>query len=485
MDDAELQERLTRLAERTAPPPCDALASSVVARHRAQRRQTLGTAAVAAGVAGLVVLTSTVLDDGPSSEPAAAIGADAASPESAAAAVDVLAGPTRGSLADDAAFVDGVRRVPWTEADDPNRPTAATEPSLESRQVVFVGDVAGGRWALVVGEDTVQPEPPVGSGLAAAWFTGPAGATADQLQPAGLSGGVDTTMSLALSDASTGALVVVAAPGDEIQVSERPLVAADGTVSREFEPVDAPDGVAVLALPPASGTYAEALRFRVVRDGAEVVTAMPTTHRSDWSRATPEVPIEWLRGTAGSTGADAVLDRGVDDALTSTGLPPDDVAFSVVWAGDVPAPSGQTARMQLLGATLPSGAVYLTALLGRDLPDGSAVSTWCGTDLRPAAPQLAEQLFAVECSTPFLEGTEPVDSLVIVGPSAATTAWLVDGTGSRATAQPLDGGVAVLEPFEDLTAVEFLAPDGTSLGRTEPMGHAGMESLDATPSGGN
>ncbi|MCZ2820168.1 hypothetical protein O2V63_07500 [Modestobacter sp. VKM Ac-2977] len=484
MDDVELQERLARLAERTAPRPREQLAQVVVARHRTQRRQNIGTAAVAAAVTGLVVLTSTVLD-GPSAEPATAIGADAAGRESAAAAVDVLAGPARGSLAGDAAFVDGARRLSWTEADDPNRPTAATEPPLDSRQVVFAGDVTGGRWALVLGQDTIQPEPPVGSGLAAAWFTGPPGATADQLQPAGLSGGVDTTMSLALSDASTGALVVVAAPGDEIQVSERPLVAADGTVSREFEPVDAPDGVAVLALPPASGTYAEALRFRVVRDGAEVVTAMPTTHRSDWSRTTPEVPIEWLRGTTGATGADAVLDRGVDDALTSTGLSPDDVAFSVVWAGDVPAPSGQTARVQLLGATLPSGAVYLTALLGRDLPDGSVVSTWCGTDLRPAAPPLAEQLFAVECSTPFLEGTEPVDSLVLVGPSAATTALLVDGTGSQATAQPLVGGVAVLQPFEDLTAVEFLAPDGTSLGRTEPMGHADMESLDATPSGGN
>jgi hypothetical protein len=485
MDDVELQERLTRLAERTAPPPREALASAVVARHRAQRRQRIGTTAVAAAVTGLVVLTSTVLDGGPSGEPATGIGAVAASPEPPAAAVDVLAGPTRGSLAADAAFVDGVRRLSWTEADDPNRPTAATEPPLDGRRVVFAGDVAGGRWALVTGQDTIQPEPATGSGLAAAWFTGPAGASPDQLQTAGLMGGIDATAPVALSDAATGALVVVAARGDEIQLSERPLVAADGTVSREFEPVDAPDGVAVLALSPASGTYAEALRFRVLRDGAEVLTAGPAHHRSDWSWATPEVPIDWLRGSPGWTGADAVLSRGVDDALASTGLAPADVAFAVVWAGDVPGPSGQPARLQLLSATLPSGAVYLTALLGRDLPDGSVVSTWCGTGLRPADPPLAEQLFALECSTPFLEGSEPVDSLVLIGPPTATTAWLVDGSGMRATAQPLVDGVAVLEPFEELTAVEFLAADGSSLGRTEPMGHAGMQSLNATPSGGN
>ena len=48
MDDAELQQRLTRLAERTAPPPREQLAGAVVAQHRAQRRQRIGVTGLVA-----------------------------------------------------------------------------------------------------------------------------------------------------------------------------------------------------------------------------------------------------------------------------------------------------------------------------------------------------------------------------------------------------------------------------------------------------
>ncbi|WP_222196136.1 hypothetical protein [Modestobacter italicus] len=487
MDDTELQQRLTRLAESSAPPPREGLAAAVVARHRSQRRQTLGTAAVAAAVAGLVVLTSTVLDSGPSAETATAVGADAAGPEPAAAAADVLAGPTRGSLAGDPAFVEAVRQLPWTEADDPNRPTALTEPALDSRRVVFAGDVAGGRWALLVAEDTMGSEPTgSASGLAAAWFSGPVGAAADQLQPASLIGGVDLSTPVALTDAATGALVVVAAPGDEVELSRRPEVAADGTVSRSFEPVDAPDGVAVLALDPAAGTYDEALRYRVLRDGVELVTAMPTALRSDWTWSTPDVPIEWLRGAPGSAGARSVLSGGVDHVLQITGVPADAIDFAVVWAGDVPPVAGPAGRLQLLAATLPSGAVYLEALLSQEMGDGLTTgSTWCGADLRPAGTPLSEQVFLLDCSGSSGGGAELGRHLVLIGPATAASAWLVDGSGARATEVPLTDGAAVVPApdgptADDVAAASFLAPDGSSLGRAEPLGYDGLESISAT-----
>ncbi len=485
MDDADLQARLTRLAEHTAPPPRDGLADVVVARHRSRRRQTLGTVAVTAAVAGLVVLTTTTLD-GPSVTPATAVGADAAGPESAVAAADVLAGPPRGSLAGDTAFVEAVRQLPWTEADDPNRPTAMTEPSLDSRRVVFVGDVAGGRWALLVAEDTMGSEPAdPASGLAAAWFTGPAGAAPDQLQPASLIGGVDLSTPVTLSDAATGALVVLAAPGDQIEVSERPEVAADGTVSRSFAPVDAPAGVAVLALGPAAGTYDEALRYRVSRDGVELVTAMPTGFRSDSTWPTPDVPVEWLRGEPGSAGARSVLSGAVDHVLQITGLPAEEIDVAVVWAGDVPAVTGPPGRLQLLAATLPSGAVYLEALLSQEMGEQRTTgSTWCGTDLRPAGTPLTEQLFLLDCPGSSGGGSELGDHVALIGPTAAASAWLLDGSGERAVEVPLTDGAAVVpapaDPATDVAAAEFLAADGTSLGRTEPVGYDGLESISAT-----
>jgi hypothetical protein len=472
----ELQTRLTRLAEHTAPPPRERLAEVVVARHRAHRRQTMGLTALVAAVAAVVVAVPALLDAAPPAEPAIGVAAPAA------ADGDVLSGPTRGSLAGDAAFVDAVRQLSWTEAADPDAPTAAADPALDTRQVVFAGDVAGGRWALVVAQDTIGSEPPAeGSGLAAAWFTGPAGATPAHLQPAALLGGVDPTRPLALSDAATGALVVVAAPGDEVRVSARPEVAADGTVDRTYEQVDVADGIAVVTLSPSAGSYDEAVRFRVTRGGDVVVTEMPQGWRSDWS-ALPAVT--WL-GQPDST-ADAQLTEGARHTLTITGLTPGQIGFGVVWAGDLPAAGGQSARLQLMSATLPSGASYLEALLGSATAGGPAVGTWCGTDLRPADPPLAEQVFAVQCAGAGPSGSaSSLSTLVLVAPSRATSVWLTDDAGARLEEHPLVDGSAVVSAPRTVSGAEFLAADGSLVGRTGTMGMAGVEGLTATSSSGD
>src|SRR4051794_12187796 len=312
------------------------------------------------------------------------------------------------------------------------------------------------------------------------WFVAAAGAAADRLQPAQLSTGQDPGTPVALADADTGTLVVVSAPGDVVAVSPRPDVAADGTVSRQWQRVDAPDGVAVLALPPAAGTYDEALRYRVTRGGAEVVTAMPAGHRAG-DRPVPGVPLDWLRGGPGSPAAAAVLTGGIDHVLELTGLPPDLVRFRVVWAGDVPAAAGRAGRLQLLSATLPSGAVYLEALLGPDTGGaGATAGTWCGADLRPAGPSLSDQLFVLACSGLSGGGSEPTDQLVLVGPPAATTARLLNGNGTELARTPLTDGVGVLRAPGDLSVVEFLAGERTSLGSAQPLGYGGLADLTGT-----
>ncbi|MGY1842741.1 hypothetical protein [Modestobacter sp. SYSU DS0875] len=478
MEPTDLHDRLHRLADRTAPPAQPGLADTVVARHRTQRRQALTLTAVAAAVAAVVVATPLVFDGQPAAPVSAAGPAAATAGAPAAARVDVLSGPTRGALAQDTAFVDGVRRLTWTEADDPNAPTAQVDPPLDSRHVVWVDDVAGARWALVAGQD---PEHDDGR-LATAWFTGPAGADAAELQPASLLSGIDASTPVALSDAGTGALVVVAAPGDDISLSRRPEVAADGAVDRSFEPVDVSDGVAALVLPPAAGTYDEALRYRVTRDGTAVTTAMPAASRSVGVSAADDVPLTWLRSEPGDR--DPVLTGGIDHVLEITGLPPEDLEFTVIWAGEVPASTAETAEVHLLGATLPSGAVHLEALLAAESDDGVVASTWCASDLREAGAPLAEQLFVLHCSAPFLQGTEPVESLVLVGPPVADSARVLDDSGALVTEVPLVDGVAVVPPPADLGSVEFRSR-GRSLGSAGALGFDGLESIAATPAGGN
>jgi hypothetical protein len=452
METTDLHARLDRLAERTAPAPRDAahLVRTVAARSRAQRRQRLGIGAVALAVAAVVAAVPVVLSW-------RATAPSPAAPTTVPTAVtsgDVLTGPTRGSLAGDAVFVESVRQLPWTVADDPDAPTAQAEPAPESRRVVFAGDVPGGRWAAVAAADVMGAQ-----GLDVMWFVGPPGAAADQLQPAQLSGGLAAGRPVALMDAGTGTLVVVAAPGDTVEVSERPDVAADATVSRDWEPVDVEDGVAVTAVTPVETQTDEAVRYRVTRDGAEVVTALPPGFRAG-DHVPPAPTMTWLRGSADPS-VDVVLVGTAMDTLTRIGLSPADVPFSVVWSDDVPGPDGPGTRLSLLTATLPSGATYTEARLTRAGLDGVQAGALCGSEPRPAGTPLLEQTFAVRC-----DGI----GLVVVAPPAAVRARLLEDSGRTVAEYDLDGGVAVVSPPPDGATVQTLAADGSSLAEVPVMG---------------
>ena len=79
--------------------------------------------------------------------------------------------PTRGSLADDRAWVAGVRALDWPPAD-------GEVPSTADRRVVFAGEVPGGRVALVLGR--------LARGTARLWLVGPEGAAPGEMRPAPL-----------------------------------------------------------------------------------------------------------------------------------------------------------------------------------------------------------------------------------------------------------------------------------------------------------
>jgi len=255
-----------------------------LAHSRSRRRVAVLSAGLAVLVIGVGIPTGLSLI-----EPADNSVAAPPSPESIPSA-DIYGGPTRGSLADDAEFVEAVRQLPWT-VDGSALPT---EPPVESRRVVFVGDVPQARWALVIGEATVLTQPtgqapesqapesvstestptsqpaPTGeavTGLLGTWFVGVAGADPAQMRlvkdfP------ISPDLPASMFNPTTGTFVVVAAPGDLIEVSARPEVAADGTVSRSYLDAGTSDGVAVTTVRPEPfGRAGTATQYRVSRSG--------------------------------------------------------------------------------------------------------------------------------------------------------------------------------------------------------------------------
>jgi hypothetical protein len=245
--DDELRARLTALADATAPPPRADLAAVVEHRHRARRRTQLRLGAVGAVVVAAVAAGQVLVPDGPSAEPATAV-AVAPDPPDAVASDD---GPTRGSLAGDAEFLQSVRQLSWS---DPG--TGAAEPTPAGSQVLFAGDVPGGRWALVARPLTVPPplvdddelERELGTGsVALAWFAGPRGAAPEELRLHRAPVVTAPGLPVALWDRATGTLAVVAAD----PAATARLLDGAGALLAELSLTD---GIAVDAAPAATAT---------------------------------------------------------------------------------------------------------------------------------------------------------------------------------------------------------------------------------------
>ncbi|SES96960.1 hypothetical protein [Geodermatophilus poikilotrophus] len=255
MRDEELRARLTALADATAPPPRADLAAVVGRRHRARRRTQLRVGAAAAAVAAVAVAAPLLVDG----EPAGSVAAVAAVPDAQGrpAAGD---GPARGSLADDAAFVAAVRQLSWS---DPGARAAAPPPA--GSQVLFAGDVPGGRWALVSRPLTVPP-PLVDNdelerrlrvdSVALAWFAGPPGASPDGLRLRSAPVVTEPGLPAALWDPTSGTLAVVAeSPAAAVRVLD-----GNGTPVAELALTGglavgaAPEGTATVEVLTADGT---------------------------------------------------------------------------------------------------------------------------------------------------------------------------------------------------------------------------------------
>lgn len=456
------------------------------ARETADRRRTRRALLAALGCVVLLGLALPQLTGG-GVEPAAPVtGAATAVPSArpaVAAPTDYLGGPTRGSLAGDRDFVEGVKALPWAD-DPPVRAADGTvlyylpDPPVEARTVVFAGDVPGGRWALVAGypsseaaeEAGVPPDVVPHDQLVATWFTGPPGAAPDQMTLASGPNGVASDWPVALTDPRNGVLVVVAAPGDTVEVSPRPLIDADGRTSREWRPVDTVDGIAVTRVSPFPRGQDGSTSYRVMREGRLEARDMPWSVVDEGLLAQP-VPIAYPRGRPDPLGEQAAQ-FAAGSVLGELGLSAPQVTVTAQWVGSVPI--GEVEQAAVVTVTLPSGAVVVAAQwLAPAGPDGAHIGAFCGQAVLPAGPPAERRVQAVACETvDHTTGAPMSTNLVVVGPPEVALVRTYDGDRVFLSEHSAQEGVVVVPMPLGTETVEAVTSGGVTLGRVELLGHA-------------
>ncbi|WNV73680.1 hypothetical protein [Geodermatophilus sp. DSM 44513] len=401
----------------------DAAATDALARARRRRRLRTGGLAGAALVAlAAVALVVPRVPDGPPSAPTAAVAPDRP------AEVAVLTGPPRGSLAGDAAFVEAARRADWG---------ALTAPPVAERQVVLATDTPHGRVVLLAG--TVEGD------MRGVWLTGPAGTPVDRLRPyVPQTLGPHRPAALLVGGPGSASLVVVTAPGDEVQVSPRLQVGPRGTVGRTYDPVPSDGGLAVTTVPTTAAGAGTSVR--VLRAGTPVYrAAVAAPDLPAGPAAVP--PLEPLRPAAVRP-----ADRLVTEALTAIAVPlgaePAALEPQLLWSGTLPMPEVAGSVAVVVGRS-PGGGLVVTTRAGQ-LGTGSAGRTvGCGVSTPPGTTDVAGLVVARVCdlSSPEAEPSAEGRWLVVTAPAPATAAAVLDERGGVLATVPLpDGGGTVLLP---------------------------------------
>ncbi|MDQ3477272.1 MAG: hypothetical protein M3492_13345 [Actinomycetota bacterium] len=170
--------------------------------------------------------------------------------------------PTRGSLGGDRAFIEAVLQLPWGDAGGVPRP--------ETRHVIFAADLYDQRWALVAG--ALDDGTVVGT-----WFFPWAGADAKNLRASGSAQVVapDQPLTAVRGGASESPVVVVAAPGDVVEISGHTEVDNVGTISRTYESLETVDGVAMTSILSTADCTVCGASVKVSRNGQQLFRGSP------------------------------------------------------------------------------------------------------------------------------------------------------------------------------------------------------------------
>jgi len=435
----------------------DTAVDDVLHRRRTQRRNRISAVGSVLVIAMVVIALPLLLHGGRDGQPAEQLG------------TGVLDSPTRGSLAGDRAWLDGLLDLEWEYDGD-----SVPDPDPLDRRVVWAGDVPGARWALVVGE--------VDGETVGFWYAGRPGAepfemTRDEPVTAFAPGEpVAYTASLLgfplanYEPEEPQPMVVVSAPGDAVEVSQRILVAADGTMSRDYVPVDTLDGVAVTMLE-GSTEFGVAASYQVVRDGRVVHRASPQSMYSIVLQGPADLPA--ARPLTGSAPESAVA-AALQEALRPLGVGLDLLRAELLWAGPIPAGT-QRAGAVVLAVTTPSGGrvVVAEAALGSvfdaaDSGDQQRTTSFqaspCLVGTLPAEASLGDAALAMRCGVADPGTGTRAGSIVMTGPPTATDAVLMAADGATLGGPVLlaGGGAAVVDDPAAVT-VRFVDASGAVL----------------------
>jgi hypothetical protein len=442
ISDADLEHRLRDLrlrAEEIAPAPFD-LAERIRERHRVERRRRIALTAtgIAAGIAaalvvvGIPTVASGVLGDRRGNEAAGPTQRTSHELPRSRGLYDL---PTRGSLAGEDAWLTDVAALAWDGFDPALAAPGSTvpAPAVDTRHVAFAGDVPSGRVALVLGLE--------GRTTVYAWFTGPYGAEArdmelatmpreaaaqdellalmDALEP-------DPPMDAAEADPPVATLVVVGLPGDSGDRALPPVVEASGEIRSLRADLPMWNGIAMTTVPAGWPLTAGDLRIHRPHGAAAHLLLQDSFRMPDepLSRVTPEDP----RGLAAATGV-PMLEELTGQWLQTYALTAAEAHPTVLAAGPLVARGGRSGV--LMGMTFPSGAT------------GTWVATWVsgnpdagvtGYDIRiePAGTPLLDQVIAVRAMAGVMVSSPSGVAAQVLDAEGTVldTLPLVDGAGS-------------------------------------------------------
>jgi hypothetical protein len=398
----ELRTTLSRHAAALTPEP-DPYGRLLIRRSRRRQRQ-----AVVAAVLATAVLVSGVWLSG--HRAVRNVGPAVAAPKLSA----LLASPTRGSLAGDAAFLDQMRRRTAADAH-------GIDPAIV--RVLYAGDVVDSQ-RLVISTW-------VGSDPTAFVYLGPQGSpagglpryTEQPLQPV-----VDVNWSApgSGSDGGTGYGVLVAPAGSRLEVGTDPRYHADGTVTRTW--TDRPGDTMVF---PVKDNPLRS-RVRVSLDARPIYEGPLPTVLAGLSATVDADPVDGGKPVPAASGQVA------DTLARTTGLSTKDAHYEVLWSDEIPMaglPNSATAIIATVVALTPEGGgPFATYAFDPTQPDASTRNHPTGSGIMgdPAHWVIAMRL-------PWYSGTSTTDALQIVAPPTAVRADLLRDGAVVATV-PLNRG---------------------------------------------
>jgi hypothetical protein len=451
--DTDLEARLRRdlrAAGDAVPPAPHDLADATRRRHRVLRRRQVGlTAAAVAAVlvlVGVPVVASTFTADSDRGQTARpSTGQDGTLPSLA----DV---PTRGSLAGDEEWLDGVLALDWVAGTPSEYPgMEEVDPPVDTRHVAFAQDVPGGRLALVLGQ--------WGRGSVNAWFLGPENAAPEEMELAAPPSETIADEPLALLDVPDDLddvrLVVVAFPGDTAEILMRRDVDADGEEIDIWQDLGMDDGAAVASLSGPPLDLIQAGGIWVARGSLRTQQVYPLPTERALRLQLPRIDVaDPRRLVASAPVSDELVQQAAHCLVGYFGGPPEDLGLTLLAAGPLGGSSMNQAA--LVGATFASGA-HTACLMTRTtaIDPGSVTGTAVRIDPVPADDVLlVDEVLAV--ATP--------DIIAVSGPAAGRTAEIYQGDALLSTVQ-LDDGAGLGElPLPTATRVRILAADGSLVG---------------------